>query len=81
MEDDFILHVTFNGKEMELPARLRAYGYSFKIEVDINDMKVQFERDEERNWRALISYEEVQANKKLNGELLKAIVGTLESVL
>ena len=81
MEEDFILPVTFNEKEMEFPARLRAYGYSFKIEVDINDMKVQFERDEERNWRALISYEEVQANKKLNGELLRAIAGTLDTVL
>ena len=57
MEEDFILPVTFNDDEIELPARLLAYGYSFKIEVDINDTKVQFERDEERNWRALISYE------------------------
>ena len=81
MEEDFILPVTFNDDEIELPARLLAYGYSFKIEVDINDTKVQFERDEERNWRALISYEEVQANRKLNGELLKAVVVTLHTLL
>ena len=81
MEEDFILPVTFNDDEIELPARLLAYGYSFKIEVDINDTKVQFERDEERNWRALISYEEVQANRKLNGELLKAVAVTLHTLL
>ena len=81
MEEDFILPVTFNDDEIELPARLLAYGYSFKIEVDINDTKVQFERDEERNWRALISYEKVQANRKLNEELLKAVVVTLHTLL
>ena len=81
MEENFILPVTFNDDEIELPARLLAYGYSFKIEVDINDTKVQFERDEERNWRALISYEKVQANRKLNEELLKAVVVTLHTLL
>jgi hypothetical protein len=36
--------------------------------------------DEERNWRPLISFEEVQANKKLDVNLLKAIVEAIDSI-
>lgn len=80
MEDEFIIPVSFNGAELEFPARLLSYGYSYKIETDIEGTKVLFEPDEERNWRALISYEDVQANKRLNTELLKAIAATISDI-
>lgn len=80
MDDEFMLPVTFNGKEMEFPARLLNYGYSSKLEVDINGSKVFFEPDEERNWRAVISYEDVMSNKKINKELLEVVISVINEV-
>ena len=80
MEGEFMLPVTFNGKEMEFPARLLNYGYTVKLEVTIEETKVQFEPDEERNWRALISYEDAQVNKKFDPNLLKAIAEVIEEI-
>jgi hypothetical protein len=80
-DDEFALGVTFKGKDLEFPARVLAYGYSFKLEVDIEGTKVQFEPDEERNWRALISYEDAMNNKKLNPDLLETIARVIEEIL
>jgi hypothetical protein len=81
MDDDFELPVVFNNAEMSFPARLLAYGYSYKLEVDIEGTKVLFEPDEERNWRVQLSYEDVMAGKKINIELLKAIAASIGKIL
>ena len=73
MEDEFSLPVHFNNKEWQFHGKLLKYGYTYKIEIDVNGTKVLFERDEERNWRALISYEDIQANKQLDARLLERI--------
>lgn len=80
MDEDFEIPVTFNNKELHFPARLLTYGYSFKLEIDIEGTTVLFERDEERNWRALVSFEDVQANKHVNAALLKAIAEAIEEI-
>jgi hypothetical protein len=49
--------------------------------VEIEGTKVLFEPDEERNWPAMISYEDVQANKKLDPALLELIVKELDTIL
>jgi hypothetical protein len=78
MEEEFQLPVSFNDKEFSFPARLLNYGYSYKLEVSVDDTKLLFERDEERNWRALISYEDIMADKKISVELVKAIASSIE---
>jgi hypothetical protein len=80
MEDGFELPVVYDNKELNFPARLVQYGYTFKMEVDIEGTTVFFEPDEERNWRAVISYEDVQANKKINAELLKSVAEAIEAL-
>jgi hypothetical protein len=80
MEDNFELPVIFNGREVTFPVRLLQYGYTFKLELEIEGTKLFFERDEESNWRAILSYEDVQANKKLNMELLQAIGEAMEAL-
>jgi hypothetical protein len=77
---DFELPVLFNSQELLFPGRFLDYGYSSKIEMDIEGTKVLFEPDEERSWRAMISFEDVQANKNLDQELLKAIAGAIDAV-
>ena len=46
---DFELAVTFNSMEFIFPGKFLDYGYSSKIEMDIEGTKVLFEPDEERN--------------------------------
>ena len=80
MDDSFELTVLYKEKEIVFPVKLLNYGYSYKLEVEIDKTKVLFEPDEERNWRALISYEDVQANKHLQIDLLNAIALALDEV-
>jgi hypothetical protein len=65
---------------MRFTARLLTYGYSYKIEVNIRGTKIFFEPDEERNWRALIAYEELEANKNIDRKLLEAVSGAIEEI-
>ena len=81
MDEGFELPVSFNKKELNFPVRLLNYGYSYKLEVDIDGDKILFEPDEERNWRALVAYEEINTNKKINIELLKAIALSIEEIM
>jgi hypothetical protein len=81
MNESFELPVVFNNKEMLLPAQLHQYGYSFKIEVEVNGTAVFFERDEERNWRAMVEPSDVEMNSSLSKEVLQAILTSIEQVL
>ena len=81
MHEDFQLPVTYKNEELTLPARLMHYGYGFRIEVMIGETKVLFERDEERSWRAIMNYEDVQADRKVNPELLKAVATAIVTLL
>lgn len=81
MDDEFIIYVLYRDKELGFPAQLRAYGYSYKIEVDVDGTKVFFEPDDERNWRALIGYEDLEKNKNLDKELLKVIAAAIEELV
>ena len=79
--DEFELALKFKGKDMLLPVKLMNFGRSYKLEVEIDGTKVLFEPDEERNWRAMISYEDVLANKSMDKGLLELIAGELASLL
>ena len=80
MDEGFEIPVMYNGKEEQFPARLLAYGYSYKIEVEINNSLILFEPDEERNWRAQSSPDDIDKNKKISTGLLEAIAHSLEEI-
>jgi len=79
--DEFELPVSYNNKELNFPVRLLSYGYSYKLEVEIAGKKILFEPDEERNWRALVAYEDLETNKKVSVELLQAIALSIEKIM
>jgi hypothetical protein len=79
--DEFELALKFKEKEMLLPVKLMNYGTAYKLEVEIEGTKMLFEPDEERSWRAMISYEDVQANKKIDTGLLELIAKELDIIL
>jgi hypothetical protein len=74
MADTFNLPVEFNGEEHEYPTQILRYGYTHKIEVDINNTIVTFEPDEEGSYRAL-------ADKEISPLLLQEISMTLTALL
>jgi hypothetical protein len=81
MVEDFKIPVLYNNQRLNFPAQLVRYAYSYKIEVDVEGTLIYFEPDEERNWRALVGYEEIIVNRNLNKELLKAIATSIEEIV
>ena len=81
MDEGFELPVTYRGEELLFPAQLVSFGWTRRIQVDVYGTTVFFERDEEGEWRALISAEDLEANKKADAELVKAIASCIENIL
>jgi hypothetical protein len=81
MVEDFKIPVLYNNQRLNFPAQLVRYAYSYKIEVDVQGTMIYFEPDEERNWRALVGFEEIEVNRNLNKELLKAIATSIEEIV
>jgi hypothetical protein len=79
MEGSFELPVCYEKKEILLPAQLHQYGYSYKIEVEVNGSSIFFERDEERNWRAVGEAAQDQT-QSISSDLLAAIATSLEQL-
>ncbi|MBD0298586.1 MAG: hypothetical protein ICV84_25860, partial [Flavisolibacter sp.] len=63
MDEPFKLPVTYKGKELLFPAHLLQLGYTHKFQVQVNGYEVFFEPDEERNYRAVVSPEQVENSK------------------
>ncbi|MGG9964103.1 hypothetical protein [Ferruginibacter sp. SUN106] len=81
MDNSFELPIDFNGKEYLFPGSLITYGYSYKIAITVFDTIINFEPDEEGQYRALIDPEAIKHNKDITRELLQAIAETLQEVL
>jgi hypothetical protein len=81
MEDAFTLTVDFEGEKLELPARVLHYGYTLKIEVQIESISVIFEPDEEGNWRAVMGFEDLVSGKKIKSGLVADVAELIAKVL
>ena len=77
MDNDFEIPVTYASKEFNFPAKLIAYGYTYKIEVDVFGKSVSFERDEEQNFRAIINTADLQETGSIDKDLLAVIAEQL----
>ncbi len=81
MDDAFFLPVVFKGQELQFEAQLERRGYVYALHVDVNGTAVIFERDEERNWRALLPQPQTDTVKPPSLALLLAIGETIEELL
>jgi hypothetical protein len=79
MEDAFFLPVTYRNQELQFEATLERRGFIHVISVDVDGTKVDFERDDEGTWRALLN--QPDTGKPPPVELLRAIGQTIEEVL
>ena len=80
MEEQFELPVKYKGEELMLNASLIFTGYTHKFSVDINGQIIIFEPDEERNYRAVIPYEDINNHKNIDKELLQVIGEAIEAI-
>jgi len=81
MGEQFELPVDYKGEQHLFEAELIVYGYTHKFHVDVNDQTIIFEPDEERNYRAILNYNEIDTNKNIDIELLKKISLALEEIV
>ncbi|MCD9019163.1 hypothetical protein [Parachryseolinea silvisoli] len=77
MEDYFELPVTYKGEELLLKGRLAAFTYVYKFYITVNDMELEFERDDNGEFR-VISSEGGEGNVDRN--LIAAIIDVLEKL-
>jgi hypothetical protein len=81
MDERFLLEVTYKGEVLKYDAELRNFGYINRVVVDIDGLLVQFELDDESNYRALVSPEQVQSkDNKLEVGLLQAMAEKLAAL-
>ncbi|MDO3628570.1 hypothetical protein [Mucilaginibacter sp. BT774] len=74
-----LLPVTYQNKELELEFDIQR-GYVTRVGVKIGETVVIFEPDEEGNYRALVTLEEMAKAKELSIALLQAIASQLEKL-
>ena len=73
----FELPVQYKGKELLFPANLVSFGYSYQIKVDIEGEIILFERDEERNLRAVLPFNSDLNRKEISPDLIAAVADAL----
>lgn len=76
MSETYDLPVTYKGNELSFPFRLAQFTYGNKIMLTVEETEIVIEKDDEGEWRALVSPEQLHAHKIDQG----LIVAIMESV-
>lgn len=79
--EEFNLPVNYKGREEIFNVQLKITGYTYRLVVDVYGQPINFERDEERNFRALLDYDDVNKAPGIDSDLVKAIGDAILSVL
>ncbi|MDB5233006.1 MAG: hypothetical protein JWN76_3811 [Chitinophagaceae bacterium] len=79
--ETFTIPVIYNGTEQNFEASLEVFGYTHKIRVEVNGTPLFFEPDEERNYRALIPYDQAKLQNNIDKKLVTAIGEALERII
>ena len=77
MDTSFEIPLTYKSKDINFPAEYISTGYSYKINVDVFGQIISFEPDEERNFRALVSYDEIHEADGIDKNLIELIARQL----
>ena len=81
MDQQFELPVEYKGNELMFKASLLVTGYTHKFKVEVREQVIIFEPDEQREYRAVIPYEEIANNHKVDVQLLKTIAAAIENLI
>lgn len=81
MTEPIFITVPYKNTERQFEIELQVTGYTHRFKVMVNDVLVFFEPDEERQYRAVLSPEYLQAGQQLDPALLQMIAETLRKEL
>jgi hypothetical protein len=79
MDDVLEIPVTYKGEELIVMAKVILAGYGYKFQIEVDGQEVLFEPDEERNFRAMLNYDDLDKGVSIDKHLLKAIADVLNS--
>ncbi len=80
MDEQFKIPVLYNGHEYMFPSSLEVIGYRHRFIVHVNGQEITFELDEDRHYRAIVPYDDIEISKTLDIELLNAIIKAIEKI-
>ena len=80
MDEQFELPVEYKGEQMLIKASLIVTRYVHKFSVEVYGQMIIFEPDEERNYRAVLKYDQMDNKKNIDVELLKSIASAIEEL-
>ncbi len=81
MDEPFSITVSYKGHERNFGAQLFTFGYTYKICVTIDEIDIDFERDDRGTFRAIAIDVDDKRIQKLDGTLLQAIAEKIEEIL
>jgi hypothetical protein len=73
--------IDYKGEERHFTAVPKKYGYTFRIEVIIENRLVAFEPDEEGQLRAIIETPDAKSSGNMDSDLIRAIATELQEGL
>jgi hypothetical protein len=79
MGESIEIPVLYKNEMHIFTAHILAYGYTYKLSVNVDGTEIQFEPDEEGGYRAVLISAEADGTKKPDKELIRAISDTLAS--
>ena len=80
MEEAFELPVEYKGEQLMLKASLLVTGYTHKFMVEVDGQTIIFEPDEERNYRGVIAYDDINDNRNTDKELIRVIAAAIKEI-
>ena len=81
MDEQFEFPVEYKGNHLVLKASLLVTGYTHKFIIYVEGQVVIFEPDEQREYRAVIPFEDIANKKNIDVELLKTIAAAIEQLV
>lgn len=75
------LTIQYDGKERHYQTTFRRYGYTYRIQVAVENVLVDFEPDEEGQFRAIMSEPDKPEYRSIDRGLLQTIADELQTAL
>ena len=80
MKEPFYINTSYKGKEINIPAQLESFGYTYRFRVIIDNQEIFIEKDEEGGYRAIL-HSVSGSNNEIDSALLEAVIASLTKIL
>ena len=81
MNEPFVISVVYKDDVIDFPAQLFTSAYSYQIQVLIQEVPVNFERDDSGDFRAITALSDDIRFQHIPIALLQSIISQLEKIL